>query len=177
MRYNIIPTQDQGYTPGTCSFHLQEDEQWSGNDGPGTERHWSYEIEQALMKDGAGNEIGRLGFNTNSGDGDPQSEGDGHPLQWQTKLPDNLAITSEAQGNPKDYVQFGIGAQTWSTNDPDSGTPRCDVGGWNKEYSPAVSFATIFFLLTGPRSRLISRIESQHGLLFQLLSFNDTMSV
>ena len=139
VRYNIIPTQDQGYTPGSCSFHLQEDEQWSGVDGPGTERSWSYQIEQALMKDGAGNEIGRLGFKKDSGDGDPQSEGDGNSLQWETKLPDKLIITSEAQGDPKDYIQFTIGAQSWKTSDPATGTPRCKVGGWSSSYSPAVS--------------------------------------
>ena len=94
------------------------------------------------MKDGAGNEIGRLGFKKDSGDGDPQSEGDGNPLNWETKLPDKLGITSEAQGNPKDYVQFTIGGQKWNTNDPDTGTPRCDVGGWNRQYSPAVSLSS-----------------------------------
>lgn len=139
VRYNINPTQDQGYTPGTCSYHLQEDEQWSGIDGPGTERHWHFQIQQALMKDGTGNEIGRLGFKKNSGDGDPQSEGAGNSLNWETKLPDKLVITSEAQGNPRDYIQFTIGGQSWKTSDPDTGTPRCNVGGWNSHYSPAVS--------------------------------------
>lgn len=62
------------------------------------------------MRDGAGNGVGRLGFKKDSGDGDPQSEGDGHPLNWETKLTDKLVITSEAQGNPKDYVQFTIGS-------------------------------------------------------------------
>ncbi|KAL8724612.1 MAG: hypothetical protein Q9181_006752 [Wetmoreana brouardii] len=145
VRYNIIPTQDQGYTPGTCSFHLQEDEQWSGIDGPGTERHWHYQIEKALMKDHAGNEIGRLGFKKNSGDGEPQSEGDKNPLNWQTKLPQILAITSEAQGHPRDYVQFTIGSQSWKTSDPDTGTPRCNVGGWSSDYSPADRNMDCFF--------------------------------
>jgi len=144
VRYNIIPTQDQGYTPGTCSFHLQEDEQWFGVDGPGTERHWNYEAELCLMKDGAGKEIGRLGFQRNSGDGDPVGEGDGNSLSWATKLPDKLIVTSEANGNPKDYVQFSIGSQRWNTNDPDIGTPRCNVGGWSGSYSPRVSLSPLF---------------------------------
>lgn len=91
------------------------------------------------MKDGAGNEIGRLGFKKDSGDGDPQGEGDGNPLHWETKLPDKLSITSEAQGNPRDYMQFYIGSQSWSTNSPDTGTPRCNVGGWSSNFSPSVS--------------------------------------
>lgn len=112
-------------------------------DGPGTERHWSYGIEKAIMKDGAGNEIGRLGFKKDSGDGDPQPEGDGNPLNWETKLPEKLAITSEAQGNPRDYIQFTIGGQSWKSSDPDEGTPRCNVGGWTSRYSPAVSLPSL----------------------------------
>lgn len=109
------------------------------------------------MKDGAGNEIGRLGFKKNSGDGDPQSEGDGNSLNWETKLPDKLVITSEAQGNPRDYIQFTIGGQSWKTSDPDTGTPRCNVGKWNSHYSPAVSLP---FPKTYLRHELMVEIES-----------------
>ncbi len=109
------------------------------------------------MKDGAGNEIGRLGFKKDSGDRDPQSEGDKNPLNWETKLPDKLVITSEAQGHPRDYVQFTIGGQSWTTNDPDTGTPRCNVGGWNSDYSPTVSLLSFKTCL---KYKLIIRVES-----------------
>jgi hypothetical protein len=138
VKYNIIPTQDQGYTPGVCSFHLQEDEQWFGVDGPGTQRTWNYEIEQATLKDGAQAVIGTLGFAANGKDGASIGAGDGNSLTWNSKLPNGLVITPEAQGNPRDYVQFTFAAQSWRTT-TDKGTPRCQAGGWNSQYSPAVS--------------------------------------
>lgn len=137
VKYNIIPTMNQGYTPGVCSFHLQEDESWSGVDGPGTERTWYYKIERATLKDGAGAVIGTLGFADNGKDGAPVSAGDGNALDWNSKLPLSLAITPEAQGNPRDYVQFSIGAQQWRTTTGE-GTPRCQTGDWSSEYSRAV---------------------------------------
>ncbi|KAI2615686.1 hypothetical protein GGR54DRAFT_264601 [Hypoxylon sp. NC1633] len=145
VQYDIIPWVDQGYTPGECSFHMQEDESWFGVDGPGTERTWKYHIERATMKDGAGNTISTVGFAANGKDADPQSAGDGSPLVWSTNLPDTLSITPEAQGNPRDYVQFTIGSQSWTTNDPDSGRPRCNVGGWSSHYSPANRNMDCFF--------------------------------
>lgn len=143
VKYNIIPTQDQGYTPGVCAFHLQEDEKWSGVDGPGTERTWRYDIEQATMKDGAGAAIGTLGFANDGKEGAPVSAGDKNSLTWNTKLPSGLVITPEAQGNPRDYIQFTIGAQSWKTSD-EQGIPRCQTGGWTSDYSPAVSFSSSF---------------------------------
>lgn len=131
IKYNIFPKIDQGYTPGVCSFHLQEDESWSGVDGPGTKRTWHYHLEQGLLKDGAGATIGTI-------DGDPVSAGDGNPYHWNSKLPNSLDVTPEAQGNPRDYVQFTIGTQTWKSPKGD-GTPRCNTGDWSSHYSPAVS--------------------------------------
>ncbi|KAI1329886.1 hypothetical protein F5Y16DRAFT_396994 [Xylariaceae sp. FL0255] len=131
VQYDIVPWVDQGYTPGQCSFHLQEDEYWYGLDGPGTERHWVYHIEHATMYDGAGAVISTLGF-----DDGAQSASDSHPLSWQTPLPDALVITPEAAGHPRDYVQFSIGSQSWSTNDADTAPSRCNVGGWNQNFSP-----------------------------------------
>lgn len=108
-----------------------------------TKRHWYYAIEKAIiMKDGAGNEIGRIGFQKDSGDGYGQIEGDGNPSKWETKLPDKLAISSEAQGNPRNYIQFTIGAQNWKTSDPNEGMPRCNVGEWSSQWSPTVGLLT-----------------------------------
>jgi hypothetical protein len=90
------------------------------------------------MKDDAGNTIGTMGFAANGKDGDPQSAGDGNSLMFNSKLPDSLFITPEAQGNPRDYIQFTIGSQSWKTS-MSTGTTRCNTGGWNSKYSPAVS--------------------------------------
>lgn len=54
VKSNVVHEIDQGYTPGVCSFHLQEDESWSDDEGPGTERTWHYHLEQGSLKDGVG---------------------------------------------------------------------------------------------------------------------------
>ena len=146
--YHIIPTKDHGYMPGTCTFHLQEDEKWSGMNTPGYQRTYTFDIEQGLMKDGAGNEIGRVGFKTNSGDGDPVEEGDGNPLNWQDVLPDKLQIISEA--NAGDYVQFYIGTNSWKAKQGDQNfgsPPGCNVGGWSSSLQPHVSHRSNHCLL------------------------------
>lgn len=145
VNYLIVPTVDQGYTPGTCSFHLQEDESWSGVDGPGTERTWYYQIEKATMKDGTGTVIGTVGFADNGQDSAPVTAGDGNPLVWKSSLPDGLSITPEAQGDPRDYIQFSIGGQNWKTS-TGTGTAYCQTGDWDSSYSPAVSFPSSFVL-------------------------------
>ena len=143
IQYQITTQIDQGYTPGTCSFHLQEDESWSGVDGPGTKRHWTYHIEKDTMKDNAGNTIGTDGFASDGTDGSPEKAGDGDPLKWSTKIPDPLVLTPEPGGNPRDYIQFTVGSQSWTT-DNQTGMPYCNVGGWSSNYSPAVSPSLIF---------------------------------
>jgi hypothetical protein len=80
-------------------------------DGPGTHRTWYFSVQQPRMLDHDKNEIGRAGFKTNSGDGDPIDCGDSNTYNWGTKLPDYLRITPEARG---DYVQFDIGARSWT---------------------------------------------------------------
>ncbi|TGJ86909.1 hypothetical protein E0Z10_g1911 [Xylaria hypoxylon] len=144
VNYSIVPTIDQGYTPGTCSFHLQEDESWKGTDGPGTQRVWTYYIEQARMKDGAGKTIGMLGFAPNGIDPALVRAGDGHSLNFNSKLPDSLVITPEARGNPSDYIQFTIGSQSWTTS-TSTGSARCDTGSWSSRFSPANRIMDCFF--------------------------------
>ncbi|KAI1113551.1 SGNH hydrolase-type esterase domain-containing protein [Nemania sp. NC0429] len=144
VNYNIVPTVDQGYTPGTCSFHLQQDESWTGVDGLGTQRKYTYFFERATMKDGAGKTIGTLGFAPNGIDAAFISAGDGHPLNFLSKLPDPLAMTPEARGNPKDYIQFTIGTQSWTTATT-TGAARCDTGAWSWDYSPRNRIMDCFF--------------------------------
>ena len=93
------------------------------------------------MKDGAGAVMGMLAFASDGKTGAPVCAGDKNSLTWNSKLPSGLVITPEAQGNPRDYVQFTIGAQSWKTSDG-QGTPRCETGGWTSDYSPAVSFSS-----------------------------------
>ncbi|KAJ3539856.1 hypothetical protein NM208_g5315 [Fusarium decemcellulare] len=135
VRYGIYPKIDQGYRPGSCSFHLRENVKWFGVDGPGTKRTWWFSVQQLRMVDGAKNEIGRARFKKNSGDGDPIECGDGDPFSWETKLPDRLDITPEARN---DYVQFNIGGRSWTTHKKD-GETSCSVGGYSGRYSPIVS--------------------------------------
>ncbi|KAI0533025.1 SGNH hydrolase-type esterase domain-containing protein [Xylaria digitata] len=135
VNYVIFPAVDQGYTPGTCSFHLQEDESWRGVDGAGTQRVYTYYIERATMRDGAGNTIGTLGFAPNGRDPALINAGDGHGLDFYSKLPDTLVITPEARGNPRDYIQFAIGSQSWRTTTT-AGSARCETGSWTSDYSP-----------------------------------------
>ena len=89
------------------------------------------------MKDGAGAVIGTLGFADNSKDGAPVGAGDKDVLTFNSKLPIGLVITPEARENPRDYIQFTIGAQSWRTT-TDKGTPHCQTGDWSSDYSPAV---------------------------------------
>lgn len=112
VRYNIIPTQNQGYAFSTCCFHLQKDQKQQSFDGSGIEHHWRYHIKKALMKDGAGNEIGRVGSTNNNGDGDLQAQGDGNSLNLETRLPNKFVIKSKARGHPKNYIHF-INQSAW----------------------------------------------------------------
>lgn len=139
VKYNVIPEVDQKYTPGTCTFHLQEDEKWLGVDGPGTERHFTFHIEKGTLKDGAGTVIATTGFARNGKDGVEIEAGDKNPLRFNSALPNPIVITPEAGGKPKDYVQFSVGDQSWTTTQS-AGMPYCNTGGWSSDYSPAVCF-------------------------------------
>lgn len=90
------------------------------------------------MKDGAKDVIATAGFASNGEDGAPILAGDGNSFNFDSVLPVSLAITPEAQGNPKDYIQFGFGDESWTTN-TNSGELACTVGGFNRQYSPDVS--------------------------------------
>ena len=136
VKYNINPTQNQNYIPGVCTFHLQEDESWTGNDQLDSHRTWYFSIEKATMKDGIGGPIGSVGLDQ------PVPAGAGNPLIWNTTLPNPLVITPESQNG--DYIQFAFAAQSWTTQ-VQTGIPNCNVGALNSEYSPDVSFTFIHF--------------------------------
>ena len=138
--YHVVPSTDQGYTPGNCTFHLQEDESWTGTNSPGFERHWNFKLEKLTLDDGAGATIGT------SPPGSPIDAGAGNAFSWNTKLPNPLVMTPEAQGNPADYIQFTIGTESWqSSQHDDTKMPFCKVGGLNSDYSPDVSLSSLRF--------------------------------
>ncbi|KAK8876993.1 hypothetical protein PGQ11_001939 [Apiospora arundinis] len=125
VQYSIRPAADHGYTPGQCSFHLQEDESWSGVDGPGTSRKWKFHVQNMVMRDPNGKEMGRQDNMVEAGHG--------NPFSWKTQaMQGTLEITPEASG---DYIQFAIGKQSWRS-DQVKGPSRCSVGGFNSKYSP-----------------------------------------
>ncbi|MCJ1376928.1 hypothetical protein MMC17_000018 [Xylographa soralifera] len=126
------------YTPGNCTFHLEEDESWSGVNSPGFERHWDFHLQKLTLDDGAGVIIGT------SPPGSPIDAGDGNSFSWNTKLPNPLVMTPEAQGNPADYIQFTIGTESWqSSQNDDTKMPFCNVGGFNSDYSLDVSLSSL----------------------------------
>ncbi|KAK5624965.1 hypothetical protein RRF57_000681 [Xylaria bambusicola] len=126
VEYRIEPMFDQGYTPGTCSIHLQETDSWSGNNDLGHERTDAFYIERLTMKDGAGNMIGDAGFAPDKQYGASILASDTSPLSVYSKLPDVLVITPESRDN---YIQFAIGPQNWRTT-TNTGSARCDTGAW-----------------------------------------------
>jgi hypothetical protein len=146
--YQIAPQIEQGYIPGRCSFHLQEDEKYVGNDTPGTARtHW-YWIEKDTLRDGSGAVIDTLGFRSNGKDGVQVSVGDSNPLHFNSHLPYPIVITPEGTG---EYIQFNYDTQAWTTNS-DTGVPFCQTGGWSNSWGPIVS------ILPSARELLSSKI-------------------
>ncbi|KAI1171545.1 SGNH hydrolase-type esterase domain-containing protein [Nemania sp. FL0916] len=146
VNYNVVPMADQGYVPGTCSFHLQEDESWTEDANTMSRSDFVYHIEQATMKDAAGKTIGTVGFAPNGVDPAMIEAGDGHPLILDSKLPDRLEITPEVRGKPADYVQFTIGSQSWTTSTTTGNVARCDTGSWSANYSPRHRTMDCYFI-------------------------------
>jgi len=118
VKYNIIPQIDQGYTPGTCTFHVQEDEDVGDTKNP---LH-TYHIEDDTLKDGGGAVIGTLGMSGSI------LASNGSPLLMNSSLPNPIKMTPESHGH--DYIQFNFGSESWPSL-TSSGTEFCNVGGWS----------------------------------------------
>ena len=132
VRYNVVPTKER-YVAGTCSMHVHEEEYFSGVDGPGTSRSHTFYL-RIEAKDADGNTVTTVDNDAEAGDGNSYH------------LPgyyNDMVITPEAQGG--DYVQFTIGDQSWQSSQAD-GVPRCEVGGWDGDYSPVGRDMDCFFL-------------------------------
>jgi len=132
VRYNIVPTTER-YKAGTCSIHVHEKQDFSGVDGPGTSRSHTYHL-TVDAKDGDGKSF--AGTN-----GNEVEAGDGNPYRLQGYY-NPLEMFPEAQGG--DYIQFSLGDQYWRTDKGD-GVPRCQVGGWDGDFSPVGRDMDCFF--------------------------------
>ena len=133
VRYNVFPLTER-YKAGVCSMHITERMAFSGIDGPGTKRNWRYHL-AVDAKDSAGTKIGGTAENEQVGAGDKNS------YQLQAYY-NTMFITPEAQGG--NYIQFAIDKQAWTTEQTD-GTPRCEVGGWDRDYTPMTRRMDCFF--------------------------------
>lgn len=132
-RYNIFPTA-QRYEAGICSMHIHEKEDFSGTDGPGTERKHTFHL-QDDAKDSVGKTFAGTGATAVEA-----GQGGGNPYTLVGYY-DTLLVTPEAQG---DYIQFSIGQQSWTTKDG-TGVPRCQVGGWDSDFTPVARDIDCFF--------------------------------
>lgn len=121
VRYNVVPTA-QRYKAGTCSMHVHEKEFFSGVDGPGTSRSHTFYL-SVDAKDSADKTVATVDNDVEAGDANPY-----HLKGYYY----DLVMTPEAQG---DYIQFALGDQYWRTT-TEKGTPRCQTGGWDGNYSP-----------------------------------------
>jgi hypothetical protein len=116
VQYGIYPLVDQGYKHGTRSVSFNKHEFYWGENSAGSERHYEYYIASALIHDGASAVIGKLGFKDDGVTGQRIKISTDNPLGFNSKLPDVLVITPES-GNNQDYLQFAIGAQSWTDMD------------------------------------------------------------
>ena len=133
-KYNIFPTA-QRYKAGVCTMHIHEKEDFSGIDGPGTERKHTFHL-QDDAKDSVGNTFAGTGANAVEA-----GQGGGNPYNLVGYY-DTLVVTPEAQGG--DYIQFTMGQQSWTTKDG-TGVPRCQVGEWDSELTPVARDIDCFF--------------------------------
>ncbi|KAL8895447.1 MAG: hypothetical protein Q9207_008169 [Kuettlingeria erythrocarpa] len=133
VRYNVLPSQER-YKAGTCSMHIHEKESFVGIDGPGTQRFFTYHLDvDAKDADGhsfAGTEKGQA-----------VEAGDKNPYVLNAYY-QPMEITPEAQDG--DYIQFTLGDQSWRTS-TNSGTPRCEVGDWDSDFTPLARDMDCFF--------------------------------
>ena len=133
VRYNVFPLTER-YKAGICSMHITERMAFSGIDGPGTERNWRYHL-GVDAKDASGTKIGGTGDNEQVGAGDKNS-------YQLTAYYNTMFITPEAQGG--NYIQFAIDTQAWTTQQTE-GIPRCEVGGWDRNFTPMTRRMDCFF--------------------------------
>lgn len=125
------PTPLAPYAQGTCHIHVI---QWD-IDGNGL-----YDLD-VLMTDNDGNQIGYTQpLGDPSGENyvppdDNQGYSDSDPLNFQSKLKDELVCTPEEHN---DYIQFSLGPQAWPSDGDfaDGAIPTCSVGSWDGADDP-----------------------------------------
>ena len=112
----------QAYAPGTCSFHLDEWQNCSGD-----KKNLFAKIK---MFDNDKNVIGQTVVDPKTNPpGDGINAGD--PLNFQSKLPFALQVTGEHKG---DYVQFNYNGFNFKSTES-----QCKAGGWDPRGRPRCS--------------------------------------
>ncbi|KAI1359283.1 SGNH hydrolase-type esterase domain-containing protein [Xylaria arbuscula] len=124
VNYHIVPLNDH-YTPGTCSIHLQQNDESYGYNGLGHSEAHIYSFEQIKIRDRTGKVIGTSGFSSD-GSGAPTQADNDYPYVVYSAQNSVLIMTPEAKN---DYVQFALGAQMWNSSEP-TATAGCDTGRW-----------------------------------------------
>lgn len=126
--YRIVPKMADRYVPGMCSMHIHHVSSWTGRDGPGTQKTWTFYLSITKVVDGEGNFVTQT-------TGGHQEAGDGNPLVLPGLYAD-LVFTPEARKDQ--YIQFTVGDQHWTTADQaEDQMPRCNVGNWDpRKLSP-----------------------------------------
>ena len=108
------------YTPGTCSFDVDEYQNCNDNDNNLYASITLYDNDKHIIYETPGNS---LGLPINAGDG----------ATFQGPLPRPIQITGEHEN---DYIQFTYGSVSW-TSRTTSGPATCSNGGWNPRGGPS----------------------------------------
>ena len=120
------PPPQAPFATGSCSFHMtQWDSDADAYDSDG-KNDGIYGCEVRIL-DANRNTIGWQVHTQCSSSA---------PLSVKSKFENPMVVTPEAQN---DYVQFTIGAQSWSSLWRGPNDPYCKVGGWDGSDDPAVS--------------------------------------
>ena len=116
--YRITP-QANRYVPGVCHVWVYEDEgQPVDNTGP----------VQVFLRASATDQVGNVMAGRNYGDTFPATY---QSMNLSGPMQNNIIITPENAGAPKDYIQFTAGTDSWVSSNKD----RCNTNNFN---TPAV---------------------------------------
>ena len=98
-------------------MHVYEEESWTGVDGPGTRRDWTFKL-RITGKDSKDHVLYTSEL---------VKAGNDYPYMMKGVYYDDLVFTPEARG---DCIQFTIGGQSWRSSDGDQNRAAawCRVG-------------------------------------------------
>ncbi|KAI9846822.1 MAG: hypothetical protein M1838_001145 [Thelocarpon superellum] len=115
---SLVTRQGAPYVQGTCHLHLWQTlgGRLGSIDGPMNFAIFAVEVK---MYDNDLNQIGCM--QTAPCDAT-------HTCQAESRLEDYLLMTPEEEG---DYIQFKLGAQSWTSSNIGAPTAHCTVGAWD----------------------------------------------